>query len=91
MRSPNPELPQLTEIQQIILDCVHANSGQFSRSGLAKLLAGSTSKRTEHVRDHPYFGRLSQFGRKQLTHDIEVLLQQGLLEFDRFERIIPID
>lgn len=91
MRPPNPGLPQLTEVQQIILDCVHANPGRFSRSGLAKLLAGSTSKRTEHVREHPYFGCLSQFGRKQLTHDIEVLLQQGFLELDRFEHVIPID
>jgi uncharacterized protein YpbB len=91
MRPSNPKLPQLTEIQQIILDCVRANPGQFSRSGLAKLLTGSTSKRTEHVRDHCYFGRLSQFGRKQLTHDIEVLLQQGFLKLDRFEHVIPAD
>jgi len=37
---------ELTPIQQIVMDCVRDEPGQWSRSSLAKLLVGSKSSRS---------------------------------------------
>lgn len=80
----------LTAVQRTILDCVQTSPGVFNRSELAKLLAGSRSGRLEGLIGHPYYGRLAGRGRKTITFDIDVLLQQGYLQVDGRDHIVPI-
>jgi hypothetical protein len=75
--------------QQTILACVNDQSGQFTRSALAKILAGSASVRVAGQSDNPYFGRLAETGRKAITFEIDILLQQGYLELDWGGHLIP--
>jgi hypothetical protein len=78
----------LTPIQQTILNCVRRQPGRFSRSGLAKLLAGSRTKRLGEMQVLPDYGRLAPYNRKMITGQIDVLLQQGWLELDGFANVI---
>lgn len=86
-----PRIPtdQLSTIQLAILACTDDYPAQFSRSALAKLLAGSRSTRVGAQVDNPYYGRLSDHGRKAITFEIDILLQQGFLELDLEERLVP--
>ena len=59
--------------------------GQFSRSGLAKMLVGA---RSWHETGYPEYGRFASYGRKEITYQIDILLQQGFLELDGQERLI---
>lgn len=70
---------QLTSLQRAILDIVRAYPGQFSRSGLAKMLVGAKSWQDT---EFPEYGRFAGYGRKEITFDIDVLLQQGYLAQD---------
>jgi hypothetical protein len=85
-RQPPDALPVS---QQTILACVNDQSGQFNRSALAKVLAGSASVRVAGQSDNPYFGRLAETGRKAITFEIDILIQQGYLELDWREHLIP--
>jgi len=78
-----------TPIQTTILACVRARPGQLTRSGLAKLLVGSSSARVADLSDDPHFGRLAGQGRKAITVDIDILLQQGHLALNPSGRLIP--
>jgi hypothetical protein len=81
----------LTPLQQQILACVRAHPGQFTRSGLAKLLAGSASARLDAAaRRSPYYGACAGRGRKHLTGDIDVLVQQGYLALNGRQRLCPL-
>jgi hypothetical protein len=53
------------------------------------LLAGSRSTRAGVLADNPYYGRLSDHGRKAITFEIDILLQQGFLELDLEDRLVP--
>ncbi|MCA9935853.1 MAG: hypothetical protein KC415_18085 [Anaerolineales bacterium] len=77
---------QLTPIQQTILDVVNSYPGQFSRSGLAKMLVGAKSWQEG---GYPEYGRLAGHGRKSITYDIDVLVQQGVLGLDGWQKLIP--
>ncbi|HIP71510.1 MAG TPA: hypothetical protein EYH05_08960, partial [Anaerolineae bacterium] len=66
----------LTTLQQALLDIVHKYPSRFSRSGLAKMLVGVKSWQG---REYPEYGRFSTHGRKNLTYQIDILLQQGFL------------
>ena len=79
------QLP-LTHLQQMILDVVGSYPGQFTRSGLAKMLVGA---RSWQERAYPEYGRLAGHGRKAITFDIDVLLQQGYLDMNGCQRLIP--
>lgn len=79
---------QLTPVQQVILDCARGHPGQFTRSGLAKLLVGSKSSRLLDLKRYPSYGRLAQYGRKEITDQIDILLQQGFLGFDSQNRLV---
>lgn len=82
-------MSSLTQTQQIILECAASAPGQFTRSGLAKLLAGSKSERLGDVADHPFYGRFRDRSRKQIVYDVDVLLQQQYLALDPWQRVIP--
>jgi hypothetical protein len=72
-------MTQLIPVQQAILDVVGKYPGQFSRSGLAKMLVGAKSWQE---RDFPEYGRFAQYRRKEIGFQVDVLLQQGYLELD---------
>ncbi len=76
---------QLTALQQTLLDIVRKYPGRFSRSGLAKMLAGAKSWQG---REYPEYGRFSGYGRKNITYQIDILLQQGFLTLDGRNRLI---
>jgi hypothetical protein len=79
---------RLTPVQRVILECVRRHPGRFSRSGLAKLLVGSTSSRVGELVEHPDYGRLAQYGRKSITTDIDILVDQGYLALDVHQLLI---
>jgi hypothetical protein len=81
---------QLTLVQQVILDCVRTYLGQFSRSSLAKLLVGTRSSRVKELEKHPDYGRLERYGRKAITTDIDILIDQGYLMLDGQNHLISI-
>jgi hypothetical protein len=72
-------MTRLVPLQQAILDVVGKYPGQFSRSGLAKMLVGAKSWQE---RDSPEYGRFSEYRRKEVGFQVEILLQQGYLELD---------
>lgn len=79
----------MTPIQTIILTCVQKYPGRFQRSELAKLLVGSLSSRLIDPAGHPFYGRLANYGRKQITAEIDSLCQQGYLQHGRGQRLYP--
>jgi hypothetical protein len=84
-----PPIDQLSAAQQDILACAQIYPGQFTRSGLAKLLAGSRSPRSSELSTLPEYGRLAERGRKAITFEIDILLQQGYLALDAGGRLVP--
>ncbi len=80
---------RLSPIQQAILTSVQARPGQFTRSELAKLLVGSHSTRTATLQSLPDYGRLSGHGRKAITFEIDILIQQGFLALDNHDKLVP--
>lgn len=82
-----PPLAQLTPLQQTILDVVRKYPGQFSRSGLAKLLVGAKSWQNT---DFPEYGRLSKYRRKDIGYQVEILLQQAHLQLDHQNHLVPV-
>jgi hypothetical protein len=78
---------QLIPLQQAILDVVGKYPGQFSRSGLAKMLVGAKSWQK---RDFPEYGRFAQYRRKEIGFHVDVLLQQGHLELDGRSCLVPV-
>jgi hypothetical protein len=81
---------RLTPAQQIILFAVRRLPGQLGRSEMAKLLAGSKSKRLAGWYDSPHYGRLSDYTRHELTAQLDILLQQRLLAVDSYQKLIPV-
>lgn len=86
-----PPTAQLSAVQQTILDCVFTHAGRFTRSGLAKLLAGSRSQRHPELGALPEYGRLADHGRKAITFEVDILLQQGYLALDNDGCLIPAE
>jgi hypothetical protein len=80
---------RLTPVQEMILLVAGRNAGRYSRSGLAKLLVGSGSSRAAGLSDDPDFGRLSDRGRKAITFEIDILIQQSYLTLDHHQYIVP--
>jgi hypothetical protein len=77
---------QLTPLQQTILDVVRRHPGRFSRSGLAKMLVGAKSWQDK---DFPEYGCLAQYFRKDVGYQVEIFLQQGRLQLDYQNRLVP--
>jgi hypothetical protein len=78
---------QLTPVQQAIIDVVHKYPGRFSRSGLAKMLVGAKSWQDTGFSE---YGRFSQHRRKDVDYQVEVMLQQGHLQLDGRDCLIPV-
>ncbi len=74
-----------TPLQQAILDTVRKYPGQFTCSGLAKMLVGA---RSWQDMSFPEYGRYAGHGRKNLTFDIEVLMQQSYLRLDDRQHLV---
>lgn len=74
---------ELTPLQHTLITCVRHVPGTLRRSALAKLLVGSPSMRVEHLSHNPYFGLLAGRSRKEILHQVDVLLQQQLLALNR--------
>jgi hypothetical protein len=70
---------ELTEAHQIILACVRSLPGQLPRSGVAKLLVGSSAKRITRFKTHRYYGQLANYTRKAITREVDVLIERGYL------------
>lgn len=79
----------LTPLQQTILEVVQVEPGRFSRSELAKLLVGSKSTRWASLSEHPNYSRLAGHGRKAITFEIDILIQQNYLALDGGQKLIP--
>jgi hypothetical protein len=82
------QLDRLTPVQRVILDDVRGDPGRFTRSNLAKLLVGSKSSRLGELVEHPDFGRLAKYGRKSITTNIDILVDQGYLALDVHQLLI---
>lgn len=80
-------LIQLIPVQQAILDVVSEHPGQFSRSGLAKMLVGARSWQDTSF---PEYGRFTHHTRKAVTTDIDILVGQGHLALNGRNHLIPI-
>ena len=78
--------PELTALQQVILDAVRRYPGQFSRSGLAKMLVGA---RSWEDASYPEYGHLAGYRRKDVAYQVDILCQQGFIALDGRERLIP--
>lgn len=79
----------LTPVQETILAVAGRNAGRYSRSGLAKLLVGSGSSRVAGLASDPDFGRLADRGRKEVTLEIDILIQQSFLDLDHNQHVTP--
>lgn len=73
----------LSPIQSVILGFVRDHPVALKRSEIAKVLVGSQSVRTADFQETDYFGRLSQFKRKTILQDVDILIEQGFLLIDR--------
>lgn len=74
--------------EKTILECVSTAQGQLPRSGIARLLVGSRSKRLEAFRLHPMLGRLAGYGRDEVLVSVDRLLGMALLAKDEHGHII---
>ena len=79
----------LSPIQSVILGFVRDSSISVKRSEIAKILVGSQSVRTVDFQQSEWFGRLSQFKRKTILQDVDILVEQGFLSIDR-DKVVSI-
>ena len=79
---------RLTSLQETILLVANRNRGRYSRSGLAKLLVGTGSARAAGLSDDPDYGCLAGHGRKAITFEIDILIQQGFLTLDQRQYVV---
>jgi ATP-dependent DNA helicase RecQ len=70
------------EAECLILQCVADLPHRLPRSGAARLLVGSSSKRVEAYRTHPLFGRLSGLRRSAVMQQVDRLIERGWLRLD---------
>jgi ATP-dependent DNA helicase RecQ len=83
----NCVLGEENEVHEIILACVRSLPGQLPRSGVAKLLVGSSSARVAAYRAHPHYGRLAPCTRRAITLEVDALIQQGDLTLDEHGKV----
>ena len=79
-----------TEVTDAILECVYAMPGQLPRSGVAKLLVGSTSERVAEFQSHPLYNRLAGRSRNDVLGQVDAMLEAGMLaQNDKGHLILP--
>jgi uncharacterized protein YpbB len=83
-----PAIEELSFSQQTVLTCIQTMPGIYTRSALAKMLVGSKSSRVAEFTSQPYYGCLSDYGRKEITFEMDILLQQGYLEINGGGKIV---
>lgn len=67
-------------IEGLIVACVRSHPGQLTRSGIAKVLVGSTSNRIQTHRNSPFYGQLKGRSRKAVTAMVDKLIdERGLV------------
>ncbi len=69
-----------TRAIDLILECVKSAPAQLPRSGIAKLLVGPESERVEKYQTNPFYGRLQGQSRIDVTLQVDVLIEKGLLK-----------
>jgi ATP-dependent DNA helicase RecQ len=80
-----------TETIDLIVECVKSAPGQLPRSGVAKLLVGSESERVEKFQNHPFYGRLKGRSRIDVTLQVDVLIEHGVLKQNDKGYLIPVE
>jgi hypothetical protein len=78
---------QFTAVQRKLIAAVEAHPNRFTRSGLAKMLVGADSWQDKDYRE---YGSMKRYGRKDLTFEIDILLQQGFLALDSRQRLVIV-
>ena len=71
-----------TRVIKAIFECVRLLPNALPRSGVAKLLVGSGSKRVDEFRSHPLYNRLSGLSRTDVMTQVDALIEIGLLTQD---------
>ncbi|MBK8989744.1 MAG: hypothetical protein IPM39_27410 [Chloroflexi bacterium] len=84
---PHFPVDQLSPWQQTILDVVRRYPGQFTRSGLAKMLVGARSWQDTSFAE---YGRFASQRRKDVDYLVDILLQQEHIQLDGNNRLIPV-
>ena len=84
------QLSGQSDIHQIILGCVRSLPGRLPRSGVAKLLVGSSSRRVAAFRTHPHYGRLANFTRSAITRQVDALIGRGDLVLDEHRNVTVV-
>jgi hypothetical protein len=74
-------------LQEAILTAVGQYPGQFSRTGLAQMLVGAKSWQDTSF---PEYGRYAQYHRKDISYQIEILLQQAYMQVDGQNCLVPL-
>jgi hypothetical protein len=69
-----------TEIDRAILECVKSLPNRLPRSGVAKLLVGSSSERVEAYQSHPLYNSLDGESRSRVLERVDRLLENGQLQ-----------
>lgn len=73
---------ELADLHQLILACVKSLPGQLARSGVAKLLVGSSARQITRFKTHPYYGQLANYTRQRITREVDSLIERGYLTLD---------
>jgi len=69
-----------TGIDRAILECVKSLPNRLPRSGVAKLLIGSSSERVEAYQSHPLYNSLDGESRSRVLERVDRLLENGQLQ-----------
>jgi ATP-dependent DNA helicase RecQ len=77
------------EIRELIIQCVRSLPGQLPRSGIAKILVGSTSERVQEFQNHPLYRQLPDISRSKVIQVIDEMLEQGILTKNKNGNIDP--
>jgi HEAT repeat protein len=69
--------------------CVAALPGRLSRSTAAKVLVAAQVDEALAYAEHPMYGRLAGYGRKEVTGYVDALLADGRIAQDAQGRLVP--
>ena len=78
-----PQPPRFLEssnhVEELIIECINSLPGVLPRSGVAKLLVGSKSKRVEDYQSHSLYNCLENLTRTEVMVYVDKLLEKGIL------------
>jgi len=70
------------------MGCVQSLPGQLPRSGVVKVLVGSQAERIEEYAEHPFYNRLADYNRMDVTCQVDALLAAGRLAQDEHGHVV---